>query len=200
MFTGIVENQGIVKRIERHAGNKTLWFTSTLSSSLKIDQSVSHNGVCFTVEEIGEDSHRVTAISETISKSTVGNWSIGDVINLERCMTLDGRLDGHIVQGHVDTQAICLHMEEKSGSWEYRIQFPEEFALLVIEKGSICINGISLTAYGVTRTELTVGIIPYTFNHTNIRHLKVGDAVNVEFDVIGKYVQRWQQVQGSPRS
>ncbi|MGZ5135575.1 MAG: riboflavin synthase [Flavitalea sp.] len=195
MFTGIVEAQGILRKIEVTGSNKSLWIESSISPELKMDQSVSHNGVCLTVEEIKGGAHRVTAIQETLTKSTIDNWQLQDLINLERCMVINDRIDGHLVQGHVDSPGICIDKIEMSGSWKLRIRFPEAFAQFVIEKGSVCINGVSLTAFDVQKDELSVAIIPYTFHHTNIKSLKVGDPINIEFDMIGKYVQRWQQLQ-----
>jgi riboflavin synthase len=195
MFTGIIENQGIITEVSLANGNKTLWIESPLSGDFKIDQSVSHSGVCLTVEAVHENRHKVTAIQETLLKSTIGTWKEGEPVNLERCMTMNGRFDGHIVQGHVDTQGSCIDVTENEGSWEFRIRFPRQFAHLVVEKGSICINGISLTAFDVSKEELSVGIIPYTYSNTNISHLRKGQPVNIEFDVIGKYIQRWHQLQ-----
>jgi riboflavin synthase len=190
MFTGIIETTGIVKDIIINGTNKTFWVSSTLSDELKIDQSLSHNGVCLTVEEVYAGSYRVTAIQETLLKTNASQWQQGTVVNLERCMPLNGRLDGHIVQGHVDTTAECIHILEKEGSWEYTFSFLPAFSTLVIEKGSITINGISLTIFNVSNTNFTIAVIPYTYQHTNINALKIGDLVNVEFDVIGKYVNR----------
>jgi riboflavin synthase len=190
MFTGIIETTGIVKDIIINGTNKTFWVSSTLSDELKIDQSLSHNGVCLTVEDVYAGSYRVTAIQETLLKTNASQWQQGTVVNLERCMPLNGRLDGHIVQGHVDTTAECIHILEKEGSWEYTFSFLPAFSTLVIEKGSITINGISLTIFNVSNTNFTIAAIPYTYQHTNINALKIGDLVNVEFDVIGKYVNR----------
>jgi riboflavin synthase len=198
MFTGIVEAQGSLKAIVANGSNKTLWIESSISQELKVDQSVSHNGVCLTVEEQNGSLHRVTAIEETLTKSTVGNWQEGDRINLERCMVINGRIDGHLVQGHVDSPGSCIDIKQMDGSWKIRVRFPAEFAQFVIEKGSVCLDGISLTAFDVKSDELSVAIIPYTFHHTNLSNLKIGDSMNIEFDVIGKYVQRWQQLQRHP--
>jgi riboflavin synthase len=195
MFTGIIENTGIVKEIINNGTNKTFWITSSLSNDLKIDQSLSHSGVCLTVEEISNGSHRVTAIEETLLKTNLGQWQQGSIVNLERCMPLNGRLDGHIVQGHVDAVAECINVTEKEGSWEYSFTFPKEFSTLVIEKGSISLNGISLTLFNVGSNSFSVAIIPYTYEHTNIKILKPGSKVNIEFDILGKYVQRMLQQQ-----
>jgi riboflavin synthase len=190
MFTGIIEKTGVVTGIISNGTNKTFWVSSTLSNELKVDQSLSHNGVCLTVEEILDGTHRVTAIEETLKKTNAGQWQAGSIINLERCVQLNGRLDGHIVQGHVDAVAECTAVIEKDGSWEYRFSFPAAFSSLVIEKGSVTLNGISLTLFNVGDTNFSVAAIPYTYQHTNIYTVKKGDVVNVEFDVVGKYVQR----------
>lgn len=190
MFTGIVESSGIVKEVISNGSNRTFWIESPISHELKIDQSVSHSGVCLTVEEVNGNVHRVTAIDETLEKTNLGNWKAGTLVNLERSLQLGDRLDGHIVQGHVDTVALCKKVTEKDGSWEYIFEFPKEFAALIIEKGSIAINGISLTAYNVKKKNFTVAIIPYTFEHTNINKVIKGTKVNIEFDMIGKYLLR----------
>ncbi|HKH63390.1 MAG TPA: riboflavin synthase [Flavitalea sp.] len=197
MFTGIIETQGVLREIKASARNIIMWIESSISRELKVDQSVAHNGVCLTVEEVNNDMHRVTAIQETLLKSTIEAWKIGERINIERCMPMNGRIDGHIVQGHVDTCGVCTSINQNEGSTEYRLRFPERFAHLVIEKGSICINGISLTAFNVGIKEVSVAIIPYTFHHTNMKDIREGDLLNIEFDVIGKYIQRWQQVQST---
>jgi len=190
MFTGIIEALGQVKDIQINKGNTRFWVSSPLSASLSIDQSLSHDGVCLTVEEIKEDMHRVTAIAETLSKTSLNNWKKSDTINLERCLEMNGRLDGHIVQGHIDTVAICNDIIKKNGSLEISFEIPDSFSTLIIEKGSITINGISLTLFNVTATGFTVAIIPYTLQHTNMQGIKPGAQVNIEFDVIGKYVNR----------
>lgn len=190
MFTGIIEIVGKVISVETQGTNTTFWISSSLSADLKTDQSVSHSGVCLTVEEIIGDTHRVTAILETLEKTNLGHWKEGSLINIERSLTMNGRLDGHLVQGHVDTNAICLSVNDQGGSWQYRFQFPEQFASLVIEKGSICLNGISLTIFNVGRDAFSVAIIPYTYEHTNIQQITAGDKVNIEFDMVGKYIVR----------
>jgi riboflavin synthase len=190
MFTGIIEKTGIIKEVISNGSNTSFWVESDLAAALKIDQSLSHNGVCLTVEEIKNGMHRVTAIEETILKTNAGDWKAGTIVNLERCMQLNGRLDGHIVQGHVDCTAQCMEVIEKAGSWEYSFTFAEKFAAFIIEKGSVTVNGISLTCYNVTDNRFTVAIIPYTFEHTNMSSLKKGDLVNIEWDVVGKYVGR----------
>ncbi|MGG9960772.1 riboflavin synthase [Ferruginibacter sp. SUN106] len=194
MFTGIIENTGIVEAIEISGTNKTFWISSPLSNDLKIDQSLSHSGVCLTIEEIKDGMHRVTAIEETLLKTNLGQLHNGAVVNLERCMQMNGRLDGHIVQGHVDTVGSCSQIVEKDGSWEYTFTFPEAFGHLVIEKGSISLNGTSLTIFNVGVNTFTVAIIPYTYHHTNINTLKKDDKVNIEFDMVGKYVHRFMQL------
>lgn len=190
MFTGIIEDMGRVKEVITNGSNQTFWIESALSATFKVDQSVSHNGVCLTVEEIKNGQHRVTAIEETLQKTTLGDWTAGALVNIERCLPMNGRLDGHFVQGHVDTTGSCIARVEKDGSWEFEFRFPEAFAELVIEKGSICVNGISLTAFGVTKNSFTIAVIPYTFEHTNIKEIGTGNRVNLEFDMIGKYIQR----------
>jgi riboflavin synthase len=191
MFTGIIEASGTVTAIHPELGNKTFWINSPVSTSLKIDQSVNHNGVCLTIEDIRNGEHRVTAIAETLAKTNLDIWKVGSWVNIERCMQLNGRLDGHLVQGHVDTIAKCTALKETSGSWQYRFGFPQEFNALVIEKGSITLNGISLTVFNVQDNQFEVAIIPYTYQHTNIKDVVIGSTVNIEFDVIGKYVQRF---------
>lgn len=190
MFTGIIENTGKVVSITPNGTNLSFWIESPLSGELKVDQSVSHNGVCLTVEALAPNRHQVTAIEETLKKTDLGQWQTGTVINLERCMVMNGRLDGHIVQGHVDTTAVCTERKELAGSWEYCFQFPPGFAHLVIEKGSIAVNGTSLTCFNVTKDSFRIAVIPYTYEHTNIHQLSVGSKVNIEFDMLGKYVQR----------
>jgi riboflavin synthase len=190
MFTGIVETQGIIKKITGEGTNKTFWIKSLLSSKLKVDQSLSHDGVCLTVEEIKGNRHRVTAIGETLSKTNLSDWVEGTVLNLERCLRVKDRLDGHFVQGHVDTVAICVDKKEKDGSWEMSFQFPLKFGQLIIEKGSVAINGISLTAFNVSGNTFEVAIIPYTYKHTNMSLVEAGQKVNIEFDMLGKYINR----------
>jgi riboflavin synthase len=194
MFTGIIEKTGIIKEIITQGTNKSYWVASSLAPGLKIDQSLNHNGICLTVEEIKDSMHRVTAIEETILKTNAGCWEKETLLNLERCMQLNGRLDGHIVQGHVDCTAECIAIIEKAGSWEYSFTFPEKFAALIIEKGSVTVNGISLTCFNITDDSFTVAIIPYTFEHTNMCNLKKGDTVNIEWDVVGKYINRIQSL------
>lgn len=194
MFTGIIEKTGIIKEVISLGTNTSFWVESELAAELKIDQSLSHNGVCLTIEEIKDGMHRVTAIEETLVKTNLGGWQKDNIINLERCMQLNGRLDGHIVQGHVDCTSECTTVVEKAGSWEFSFSFPFEFAGFIIEKGSVTVNGISLTCYNVTDNSFTVAIIPYTFEHTNMSSLKKDGIVNIEWDVIGKYVNRIQSL------
>jgi riboflavin synthase len=196
MFTGIIEKTGIVKDIITSGSNKTYLIQSEISNELSIDQSVAHNGVCLTVEKIEGDQHQITAVSETLSKTNLNSWIVGSVINIERCLAMNGRLDGHIVQGHVDATAKCISVIEKNGSWEFSFEFDKKFAALVIEKGSITLNGTSLTIFNIDDTHFTVAIIPYTYEHTNLRFLQPNDEVNIEFDMIGKYVNRFMQTSG----
>ena len=190
MFTGIVETQGIIKKIIEKGTNKTFWIKSPICSKLKPDQSVAHDGVCLTIEEIKGSRYRVTAIAETLSKTSMGEWQKGSTVNLERCLKVNDRLDGHFVQGHVDTIAICTDKVEKDGSWEFSFQFPLKFGELIIEKGSVAVNGISLTAFNVSANTFNVAIIPYTFENTNMNTVNVGQKVNIEFDMLGKYINR----------
>ena len=194
MFTGIIETTGTVEGIELIGSNHSFWIQSNLSDKLKVDQSVSHNGVCLTVEAINKGHHKVTAVSETLQKTNLSFWQNGSLINIERCLPVNGRLDGHMVQGHVDSTAMCNTVEEVNGSWLYRFQFPQEFAHLLIEKGSICVNGISLTAFDITVDSFTVAIIPFTHDNTNIHAIQPGDPVNIEFDILGKYLSRWKDL------
>jgi riboflavin synthase len=189
MFTGIIEAQGTVHAIETEGGNFHFYIRSELGNSLKIDQSLAHNGVCLTVVGIDNDIHKVTAVAETLKKSSLGSLVPGSKVNLERSMQNNGRFDGHIVQGHVDQVASCSSIEEQEGSWEFTFDFlPGEHVL--VEKGSVCVDGISLTCFAVSDNSFKVAIIPYTFDNTNFGQLKAGDIVNLEFDIIGKYVQR----------
>jgi riboflavin synthase len=190
MFTGIIEIVGVVKDVISNGFNKTFWIESSLAAEFKVDQSISHSGVCLTVEEIRGNLHRVTAIDETLQKTNLGSWQTGTLINIERSLLLSSRLDGHFVQGHVDSRGICKKKNEKQGSWEFDFEFPRKFAELIIEKGSICVNGISLTAFNVKKKRFTTAIIPFTFEHTNISEVQPGTAVNLEFDIIGKYLMR----------
>ncbi len=193
MFTGIIECTGKIEAVATTGSNRSFWVSSLISHELKIDQSVSHNGVCLTVETLANGSHRITAIEETLRKTTLETWLPGDEINLERCMMMNGRIDGHLVQGHVDATALCTEKKELDGSWEFQFEFDSSFAHLVIEKGSVAVNGTSLTAFNIGKNNFTVAIIPYTFNHTNFKHLQAGMRVNIEFDMVGKYLSRMMQ-------
>jgi riboflavin synthase len=193
MFTGIIEELGTVKEIHSNGSNLSFWIESPITSALKVDQSISHNGVCLTVEAINLNSYKITAIQETLEKTNLSGLQIGNQVNLERCMQMNGRIDGHIVQGHVDTTGKCLEVKEKKGSWEYTFEIDNQFSNLIIEKGSICLNGISLTLFNVTQNTFTVAIIPYTYEHTNVKSLQIGMKVNVEFDILGKYINRMLQ-------
>lgn len=194
MFTGIIENKAVIKDIILDGTNFDFWLESPVAHEFKIDQSVAHNGVCLTVVAIEGNSYKVTAVDETIKKTSLGEWKKGQIVNLERSLRVGDRLDGHFVQGHVDTVGQCIERTELEGSWLFRFRFPEAYNNLVIEKGSICINGVSLTIFNVGRNEFTVTIIPYTFEHTNFSTLQVSDTVNLEFDVLGKYFLRQQQL------
>jgi riboflavin synthase len=192
MFTGIIETIGKVVKIEKELDNLHITVESSITQELKIDQSVAHNGVCLTVVAIEGVTYKVTAVKETLSKTNLSDLKTGSIVNLERCMMMNGRLDGHIVQGHVDQVGECLSVNEANGSWSYVFSYKADREHLIVEKGSICVNGISLTAFNVTDTSFEVAIIPYTFEHTNLHQVKKGDKVNLEFDIIGKYVARLQ--------
>ncbi len=190
MFTGIIETLGIIKEIKKNKDNLDITVHCPMVHELKVDQSVAHNGVCLTVVSIEKDQYTVTAIKETIEKTNLGDWKINDSVNLERAMKLDARLDGHIVQGHVDQTGICKNIEETNGSWRYTFQYDKNLNNITIEKGSITVNGVSLTVVNSKRDEFSVAIIPYTYEHTNFKDFVVGSKINLEFDVIGKYVSR----------
>ena len=190
MFTGIIETLGEVEQIVEEGTNIHFTVCSNIGSELKIDQSVAHNGVCLTVVALNENSHTITAIEETLNKTSLGNLKIGSKVNLERCMQMNARLDGHIVQGHVDQTAKCILVNELDGSWEYRFKYDATLGNVTVEKGSVCVNGISLTVVNSQQDEFSVFIIPYTYEHTNLHEVKTGDVVNLEFDIIGKYVAR----------
>ena len=194
MFTGIIETTGVIKDIITNGSNKTFTIESSIAHELKTDQSVAHNGVCLTVEAVLENAYMVTAIEETLHKTTLGQWQIGDVVNIERCLAMKDRIDGHIVQGHVDTTATCTQVITKEGSTEYEFDIDKKYAALIIEKGSISLNGISLTIFNVTTHQFMVAVIPYTFHHTNMQYVKAGDIVNIEFDILGKYILRAMEV------
>jgi riboflavin synthase len=194
MFTGIIEGLANVKEIVKKQDNISICFTSAFTPELKVDQSVSHNGVCLTIEKIDGNCYWVTAIPETIEKTTLGLWKVGDKVNVERCLSFNGRLDGHIVQGHVDCTAVCINRIDAADNWIYSFEIPAKFAALIIEKGSISMNGTSLTIFNVTKNTFTVAIIPYTYNHTSIQAVQIDTAVNIEFDIVGKYVNRLKEL------
>ena len=195
MFTGIIETLGTIKMLKKEGENIHVSVQSTITNELKIDQSVAHNGICLTVVAIENDIYTVTAIKETIEKTNLGEWKVGDVVNLERAMKLGDRLDGHIVQGHVDQTAICKNIEEVNGSWYFTFEYDRALSNITIEKGSITVNGTSLTVVNSKINEFSVAIIPYTYEHTNFHSFKTGTKVNLEFDVIGKYVKRLHELQ-----
>ncbi|HZG99846.1 MAG TPA: riboflavin synthase [Flavisolibacter sp.] len=190
IFTGIIETLGTIREVSNKGTNKTYWIYCPLSSSFKIDQSIAHNGVCLTVEAVTDELHKVTAVQETLKKTELFQWQPGSLVNIERSLLPSSRLDGHFVQGHVDTTGWCECIEEKQGSWEFTFSFHKKFAPLVIEKGSIALNGISLTVFDVKKRNFKVAIIPYTYEHTNLKLIKEGDAINIEFDMLGKYLLR----------
>lgn len=190
MFTGIIEDLGLVKEIKQDRSNKSFCIESRISHELKVDQSVSHNGVCLTVTKVDGNRHWVTAIDETLKKSTLGLLTSGDEVNLERCMIANGRFDGHVVQGHVDQAGTCISVEDAGGSWIFNFEYDPSLGNITVEKGSISINGVSLTCFNSRDNGLTVAIIPYTYEHTNFHQIKSGIFVNLEFDIIGKYVKR----------
>ena len=193
MFTGIIEEIGKIVRIEREQANLHLYVKSSFTNELKIDQSVAHNGVCLTVVAIDGDVYQVTAIAETLAKTHLGSLQVGDAVNLERGMLLNTRLDGHIVQGHIDQTGTCTAIQEEAGSTRFTFQYDPSTGNVVIEKGSITVNGVSLTVIDATRDSFSVAVIPYTLAHTNLQYLQIGSVVNLEFDVIGKYVARLMQ-------
>ena len=190
MFTGIIETLSKLEKIEAENTNLHFTFSSTITHELKIDQSVAHNGVCLTVVKINNNQYTVTAINETLQKTNLSSLKIGDEINLERCILANGRFDGHIVQGHVDTTAICKDIKNLNGSWEFVFEHEKNSNFITVPKGSITINGTSLTVVQSSNTQFSVCIIPYTYENTNFKSLKIGDKVNLEFDVIGKYIAR----------
>ncbi|HTH81813.1 MAG TPA: riboflavin synthase [Mucilaginibacter sp.] len=193
MFTGIIETLGKVINLQHEQGNLHITVESAISNELKIDQSVAHNGVCLTVVAVADGKHTVTAIEETLNKTNLGHLKINEPVNLERCMQMNARLDGHIVQGHVDQTATCTAFTELDGSWEYTFEYDAVQGNITVEKGSICVNGISLTVVNSQANSFSVAIIPYTFEHTNLHNVRKGSVVNLEFDIIGKYVARLMQ-------
>ena len=194
MFTGIIETLGTVKDIQRDGQNVHLEIHSSISPELKIDQSVSHNGVCLTVVALGQDTHTVTCVQETLDKSNLGELKIGTIVNLERAMLANARLDGHMVQGHVDTTGFCTEVKNADGSWYYRFSYKKNPEHLLVNKGSVCVNGVSLTVVDPDSSSFSVAIIPYTYEHTTFKNLKEGDTINLEFDIIGKYIGRYMQL------
>lgn len=197
MFTGIIESLGRLEAKESEGSNLHLTFSCSFSDELKIDQSLAHNGVCLTVVDIKADRYTVTAIEETLQRSNLGGLEIGDLVNLERCMVANGRFDGHIVQGHVDTMGTCEKVIEKDGSWEYFFHYPAQAEHITVAKGSITVNGVSLTVVHSDPQSFSVAIIPYTYEHTNFHTFKAGSKVNLEFDILGKYVARMLETQKS---
>lgn len=199
MFTGIIEAVAEVAEIRAEGSNLTFVMHVPLASELKIDQSVSHNGVCLTVTQVWDNHYTVTAIDETLQKTNLGHWKPGTLVNLERCLAVNGRFDGHIVQGHVDQTAICTQVQSQDGSWLFNFQYDDSRGNITVEKGSICVNGVSLTVINSRDDGFQVAIIPYTYEHTNFRQLRIGDTVNLEFDVVGKYLakiieKRWAEM------
>lgn len=190
MFSGIIEGLGEITALRREQSNLHITVKSNFTNELKIDQSIAHNGVCLTVVEITGDTYVATAIDETLKKSNIGLLKSGDEVNLERCMKLGDRLDGHIVQGHVDQTANCTSMEESDGSWTFTFDYDAAQGNITVEKGSVCVNGVSLTVVNSKEHSFSVCIIPYTFEHTNFKHIKVGTVVNLEFDILGKYISK----------
>nr|MBI1230698.1 riboflavin synthase [Cytophagales bacterium] len=190
MFTGIIESLGVIHSIQQEGSNIHYDIQAPIANELRIDQSVSHNGVCLTVVQASMDTYRVTAIEETLQKTSLRNWKVGDKVNLERCMAAGGRFDGHIVQGHVDQTGTLERLEEKDGSWLFDFSYDDTLGNITVEKGSITVNGTSLTCFNSEKGRFTVAIIPYTYFHTVFHQLQVGDMVNLEFDIIGKYIQR----------
>ncbi|MES2560490.1 MAG: riboflavin synthase [Bacteroidota bacterium] len=194
MFTGIIETMGVIERIRNEGTNKHFTLSAPITHELQIDQSVAHNGVCLTVVNIEGNQYTVTAIDETLLKTTLNDWNTGQKVNIERCMPANGRFDGHIVQGHVDSTATCISVEDKNGSWVFSFELAAQSDTgLIVPKGSVCINGISLTVVDIQQTIFSVAIIPYTFEHTNMHEVTAGTKVNIEFDIIGKYIAKMLQ-------
>ena len=194
MFTGIIETLGTVRQVRHEQSNVHFTLESPISDELKIDQSLSHNGVCLTVVGLGEGTHTVTAVAETLARTNLGSWKPGALVNLERCLPMGGRLDGHIVQGHVDATAECIEVLETGGSWRFTFRYRPGPEHILVDKGSVCVNGVSLTVVEPHDDLFSVAIIPYTWEHTNFKTLRPGDTVNLEFDIIGKYVTRYLSV------
>lgn len=200
MFTGIVESVGTVLSVEKEGTNLNLRLRSSIAPELKVDQSLNHNGVCLTVTAVEGDTYQVTAVDETLKKTNLGMLKVGSLVNLERCMPANGRFDGHIVQGHVDITGVCTQIEDQNGSWLMGFSYEDKGTdgNITVEKGSVCVNGVSLTVINSKDTSFQVAIIPYTFEHTNFHQLTVGDLVNIEFDILGKYIQRLLQRDRKP--
>jgi riboflavin synthase len=190
MFTGIIETLGTITALQKEGSNVHFTIQSSISTSLKIDQSVSHNGACLTVVAIESDTHIVTAIDETLQRTNLGAWKVGSEVNLERAMLAGARLDGHLVQGHVDATGNCLSVEDRNGSWLYTFEYALNPEHLLVDKGSVCVNGVSLTVVNPSKNTFSVAIIPYTYEHTTFHNIQVGDTINLEFDIIGKYIAR----------
>ena len=190
MFTGIIESVAVVEKVEKKGKNIELKLSSNLSSKLRVDESLSHNGVCLTVTSCDENFYCVTIVDESLKKSNFSNIKVGSEVNLERSLVINGRLDGHIVQGHVDDIGLCIKKVDQENSWLYTFEFSEKYSNLIIEKGSICVNGVSLTCFDVSDNKFTVAIIPHTYENTNFKFLKEGEAVNLEFDILGKYIKK----------
>ena len=191
MFTGIIESVAVVEKVDKKGKNIELKLSSNLSSKLRVDESLSHNGVCLTVTSCDENFYCVTIVDESLKKSTFSNIKVGSEVNLERSLVINGRLDGHIVQGHVDDIGMCIKKVDQENSWLYTFEFSEKYSNLIIEKGSICVNGVSLTCFDVSDNKFTVAIIPHTYENTNFKFLKEGEAVNLEFDILGKYIKKY---------
>lgn len=196
MFTGIIESLGRIEHIEKEGSNFHFTVSSSISDELKIDQSLAHNGVCLTVVKMVPGQHTVTAIEETMNRSCLGQWEVGSRVNLERAMIANARLDGHMVQGHVDTVGTCTDIRESGGSWYFHFEYEPAPNRILVDKGSVCINGVSLTVIEPTDRAFSVAIIPYTYEHTNFHQLKVGSTINLEFDIIGKYMAKYMEVYG----
>ncbi len=194
MFTGIIESLGRVKAIRQEGSNYHFTISSPISHEFKVDQSISHNGVCLTVVEMGDDWHTVTAIEETLLRSNIGQLTVGDAVNLERAMVANARLDGHMVQGHVDTTATCKEVQEVDGSWYYTFEYTPNPLHILVDKGSVCVNGVSLTVVEPVGNQFKVAIIPFTHEHTNFNAIQTGTKVNLEFDIIGKYIAKYMEV------
>jgi riboflavin synthase len=196
MFTGIIEARGLITRVEKEGSNIHFTIASAISQELKVDQSLAHDGVCLTVVRTENGEHTVTAIEETLLRSNLGQWAPGGLVNLERAMAANGRLDGHMVQGHVDDTGLCTSVEERDGSWYFEFAYTPSPERMLVNKGSVCINGVSLTVVDPVGDRFKVAIIPYTFEHTNFGRIRPGDKVNLEFDILGKYITRYMRLYG----